>query len=236
MFVFQVVREGPGETVPKIWRLLPNGQREKRNRKEEAYPREVKEWFFREYRREKRKITVHIFSEFKKGGTLFRAHPNYQGNGPWFDYAMVSYQIEEEERWEEYPARAAAFFYEVDSDKGEIITDNNKDPKDDGWRVLVQPQCEYQTPSQKEEESMIMEHWTLQCTEKKDRRERWANFQQLTTAALNGRLYCVEAEPVGNVFSKPNKHLRHPGYKGHADRVAQKVPRNRMKQYKFPGR
>jgi hypothetical protein len=201
MFVFQVVRDGPSQTSPDIWRLLPSGQREKQNRKEEAYPMEVKEWFFREYRKEKREITVHIFSELKKGGTLFRAHPNYQGNGPWFDYAMVSYQIEEEERWEEYPARLAAFFYEVDSKKGEIIRDE-EDPKDDGWRVLVQ-QCEYQTPEQKEEESMIMEHWTLQSTAKKDKGEIWAKFQQLTTAALNGRLYCVEADPVGNVFSKP---------------------------------
>ncbi len=87
-----MVREGLGETHPEIWRLLPNaGQREEQNRKEEAFvPREVKECFFREYRRDNIRIAVYVFSEFKKGGTLFRAHPNYQGNGPWLDYAMVS--------------------------------------------------------------------------------------------------------------------------------------------------
>jgi Plavaka transposase len=54
MFVFQVVRDGTSQTSPEIWRLLPSGQREKRNRKEEAYPREIKEWFFREYRKGKK--------------------------------------------------------------------------------------------------------------------------------------------------------------------------------------
>jgi hypothetical protein len=168
----------------------------------------IKEWFFNKYRREEKedeenkKKTIHIFSELKKEGTVFRAHPNYQGNGPWFDYAMMSYKMEGQEEWVDYPTRVAAFFYEVDRDSGKIIKDE-EDEKDDGWRVLVQ-QSIYQTRRQKKEQSMIMEHYTLESTDKIRTGERVAVLKEFNAAALNHRLYCVEADPVGrDVFSKP---------------------------------
>ena len=202
MFVFQVVKGGPGEGEPVIWRLLPNGQRERRNNSREgAYPRVIKEWFFNKYRREKKK-TIHIFSELKKGNTVFRAHPNYQGNGPWFDYAMISYKLDGQEEWVDYPTRIAAFFYEVDRESGDIVKDA-ADENDDGWRVLVQ-QSKFQTKRQKREESLIMEHYTLDSTDNRRTMEKLALLREFNTEALNRRLYCVEADPVGrDVFCKP---------------------------------
>jgi hypothetical protein len=36
------------------------------------------------------------YTEYKRGEYLFRAHPNYQSAGPWFDWVIVKYETDEQ--------------------------------------------------------------------------------------------------------------------------------------------
>jgi hypothetical protein len=138
-------------------------------------------------------------------GVLFRAHPDYRGQGPWFDYGMVKYASTtgDEAMDDDYPVRIAAIFKEVDSDTGKTIL--SKDiADDDGLRVLVQ-ESEYQSTEQKENRSIMFKEYTLQSTRTTSKNDpyRRAMFQRRNAAELNLRIYCIEKDPVGSCFCKP---------------------------------
>ena len=40
-------------------------------------------------------LTVDVSTEIRRGDTVFRAHPNYRGSGPWYDWAMFRYEKSE---------------------------------------------------------------------------------------------------------------------------------------------
>jgi len=35
---------------------------------------------------------IYIFTEYKRNGTTYRAHPNYNSFGEWYDWAMVKFE------------------------------------------------------------------------------------------------------------------------------------------------
>jgi hypothetical protein len=197
-FVFHL-QEGERATIRRV---LPNGNREKykRNNNSRGYPKEVIDWF--ENMTSDKAVKVTIFSEMKVGGVLFRAHPNYQSNGPWFDYAMIQYQYGrgEEVRTKENPARIAAFFYQEEAKTGVMITDPTV-ADDNGWRVLVQ-ECHWQGVRHTRKKSMILDHYTLK-SKPVEGGGLEAKFEVHMPSAINRRIYCMEEEPLGGVFSKP---------------------------------
>ena len=38
--------------------------------------------------------TLTIYTQYKRNGVLYRCHPNYRGDGPWYDWVMMSYEDE----------------------------------------------------------------------------------------------------------------------------------------------
>jgi len=38
--------------------------------------------------------TLDIFTEYKRNGTIYRAHPNYNSFGEWYDWAMIKFESE----------------------------------------------------------------------------------------------------------------------------------------------
>ena len=36
--------------------------------------------------------TLTVYTQYKRDGVLYRCHPNYRGDGPWYDWVMVSYE------------------------------------------------------------------------------------------------------------------------------------------------
>jgi len=49
--------------------------------------------FDREYPLFGQKV-VEIFTDYKRNGTTYRAHPNYNSNGEWYDWAMIRFEVE----------------------------------------------------------------------------------------------------------------------------------------------
>ena len=37
-------------------------------------------------------VDMVVTTEHKRENVIFRAHPNYRGNGPWYDWAMFRYE------------------------------------------------------------------------------------------------------------------------------------------------
>ena len=37
-------------------------------------------------------IAVQAFTEYSRNDTVFRAHPNYQGGGPWHDWVLIDWE------------------------------------------------------------------------------------------------------------------------------------------------
>ena len=42
------------------------------------------------------KLSLFGFTEYRRGDMLFRSHPNYHNDGPWFDHVMVAWDITNE--------------------------------------------------------------------------------------------------------------------------------------------
>ena len=42
-------------------------------------------------------LNIRFFTEYKRNTSIFRAHPNYRGLGPWYDWAKVLWENEEHE-------------------------------------------------------------------------------------------------------------------------------------------
>jgi hypothetical protein len=208
LFVYRGENVVDDETVQpsEIWGLLPDGRRERKTIDNSAvFPDEIKQWFDREYGRGSSK-TVYLYSELKRDGVLFRAHPDFRGQGPWFDYAMVRYDSITEEGdtvQVQCPVRIAAIFREVDSVTGSTVSDPDKEG-DDGLRVLVQ-ESEWQSPEQEENKSILFSEFTLQSIPPRNKNDPYkrAKFERRNVSELNSRIYCIEKDPVGSCFCKP---------------------------------
>jgi hypothetical protein len=92
-----------------------------------------------------------------------RAHPNYRGGGPWYDYATVRYEYENNEQGV-FPVRCACFFQApplVPRRLWDVLA--SFDCAGGTVLVLVQ-ECLYQTEAQKEHTSRLCSKWTLKST------------------------------------------------------------------------
>ncbi len=37
------------------------------------------------------------YTEYMRNGLLFRANPNYQSNGPWFDWGVIGFESDKDQ-------------------------------------------------------------------------------------------------------------------------------------------
>jgi hypothetical protein len=59
-------------------------------------PAIAKQWFFPlSFKEQKRGLHVYGFTEYHRGEKVFRAHPDYRNEGPWYDYALLTWEQEE---------------------------------------------------------------------------------------------------------------------------------------------
>ena len=58
------------------------------------------------------------YTQLKLANTIFHCHPNYRGQGPWYDWAMIKYIPNEDnpDVTNEWPARILAFVQELSGD------------------------------------------------------------------------------------------------------------------------
>jgi hypothetical protein len=72
--------------------------------------------------------SIEVFGELKKGGSLYRAHPNFQRLGNWYDWAIIRWP-DAESVFDCYPSRISCLFRITDFSKnavfptGQVITE-----------------------------------------------------------------------------------------------------------------
>jgi hypothetical protein len=58
----------------------------------------AKHWFLPLSSQQRKKgLHVYGFTEYHRGEEVFRAHPDYRSGGPWYDYALLTWEHEDEE-------------------------------------------------------------------------------------------------------------------------------------------
>jgi hypothetical protein len=83
-------------------------------------------------------LTLPCFTEYAhKNSTKFRSHPNYHDEGPWYDWAAVSFG--EDRATENVPCRLLLFYCQQATDN-DLSTSNSSQSTNDecGIRALVQ--------------------------------------------------------------------------------------------------
>ena len=120
---------------------------------------------------------------------MFHAHPNYRSEGPWYDYASVAYEEDEDkDQKTRFPCKFACFFVEPQS----------------GEHMALVQEVKYQTEIQKKRESQVFDHWTLRNEENKTTKNHDAILESILVGALSDRLYVLDPNPVGG-FTRPHR-------------------------------
>jgi hypothetical protein len=151
------------------------------------FPQLILSWFHKNFPYSECAKSIQLFTELVlpgnggHSGTTVRAHPNYQSNGAWYDYALAKY--EEEERHDEvtYPVKLVGFF---------------RDPSSLQLKALVQ-EVDFQSQEQTDRESQLFRHWTLNSKVNTVTNSCDAIFVAIPVESLSDRIYVIDPAPVG---------------------------------------
>jgi hypothetical protein len=172
-----------------------------------VFPRPLSKWFNHQlgrwYNRQleldpEYQLAIPIYTELvlplnvQEHTTRLRAHPNYRGGGPWYDYAMVNYEYEDEFQGC-FPARCACFFQLPREVPGEQLRMSLSFQHTQEILALVQ-ESEYQTQSQQQCNSRICEKYTLQSTIGSNSTQRLAKLSCVTHTCFSGGAYAFDAD------------------------------------------
>jgi hypothetical protein len=96
-------------------------------------------------------LTVDCFIKYiHKNGTKFRSHPNYHNEGPWYDWASVTFG--EDGATENVPCRLLLFYHQKGENNDLSDSEASQSTNDEcGIRALVQT-CSYQQALETPEE------------------------------------------------------------------------------------
>jgi hypothetical protein len=141
--------------------------------------------------------TLDVFTEIKHDGMLYRAHPNYRGGGPWYDWAAVQFVPSDVDKQRNisdrrdlvlpaypvgiYPCKMLAFFY-----IGNVL-----------W-FLSHPTME---KISSDEDSCLTERWNLQYVPKRYKHDgkyilvQAPDITLYEVQSIVDRIYVVEEDP-----------------------------------------
>jgi len=129
---------------------------------------------------------LNCFTELiHKGGATFRAHPNYRGDGPWYDWAFVRFVEEETGKQEDFPCRILLFY------KAE----------DGSTRAIVQATDCLKVESEEKRKNKIMEtrlckRWMLDSEEAQGAKNRsLPSLYSVDVDTIQNNVLVVEEEP-----------------------------------------
>jgi hypothetical protein len=163
-----------------VTRVLSSG---KNHKNQIDFPQQIVAWFESNYLDPDIAVTIQLYTEIVLPGqfrTILRAHPNYQSDRPWYDYALACYIEDNREDCPTYPCKMACFF---------------KDPNTEKIMALVQ-EVEFQT------ESQLFHHWTLKSKENRTNERSDAVFEAIPVESLSDRIYVLDPKPVGGFSRK----------------------------------
>lgn len=172
-----------------ITRVLSSG---KKHKIQIEFPRIIQSWFENNYLEPGgARVTIQLYTEIRLPGsdgqtrTILRAHPNYQSDGPWYDYALARYDEDNRNDCPTYPCKVVCFFQE---------------PSSSQIMALVQ-EVEYQTQRDTSRESQLFHHWTLQSIYNRTTGKRDSVFEAIPVESLSDRIYAIDPKPLGG-FSR----------------------------------
>jgi hypothetical protein len=133
------------------------------------------------------------FTELKSGDHRFRAHPNYQNRGAWYDWALVQFDANEAESYL-IPSRVLLFY-----------RDHNDDSSKDGSIMALVQTCNYRESLGDDEEQVerlydtpLCSRWEISSQRGSDEDERAPNIPKLYSIpaeSLINNVIVIEEEP-----------------------------------------
>jgi hypothetical protein len=196
-----------------------------------VFPRPISKWFNQQlgrwYKRQleidpEYQLVIPIYTELvlpsngQQHTIRLRAHPNYRGGGPWYDYVMVNYEYEDEFQGC-FPARCACFFQVPREVPGDQLRMSLSFQHTQEILALVQ-ESEYQTESQQQCSSRICEKYTLQSTSTSPSTPRYAKLSCVTHTCFSDGAYAFDADlgrfsgPYDPLTKLPTGTSRHPAF------------------------
>jgi Plavaka transposase len=169
------------------------------------FPKEVTSWFTKTFLGHGE---VRLVNEMTLGiGTdtpeLIRAHPNFGGQGPWYDFVLVDYG----ELVGKFPSRCACFFYWPEWGDWEKAGLDHI-PNADDLMVLVHECGELDQTR----DSMLYTHYTLRSVINHTEKKRLPVFKCFSAQTLAGRVYVIDTTAkIGGVFWKGQNGLYNRG-------------------------
>jgi hypothetical protein len=133
------------------------------------------------------------FTELISGKHCFKAHPNYQNRGAWYDWALVQFDANDDESYL-IPSRVLLFYH-----------DHNDDLSDDGCIMALVQMCNYTETLGDEEEQVeclfntpLCSCWEISSQRGSDEDERTPNIPKLysvPTKSLMDNVIVIKEEP-----------------------------------------
>jgi hypothetical protein len=130
-------------------------------------------------------VTISLYTEMRlHDGQLVRAHPNYNGDGCWYDTFILDGR----------PAKIVAIFKDPDME-GDLPT-----------HILVQPALK-QTQLEKENSSQLFEQWRWRSKETNEGGLYGPRLQsvQIQEGTINDLVYCIDLCPSRGSLSRQRK-------------------------------
>ena len=137
----------------------------------------IKSWLVKDHRKRKF-LHVEGYTEYRRDGLLFRAHPNYRSEGAWYDWCMVQFNVGESHDdssttassdgyWGQGSVPAKILCFLVDPTDSDGDGDSNKNRNE----MVLCHCCEFSTH---EKDSTLCEVWELEYEKKTS--ATWNNF------------------------------------------------------------
>ena len=182
------------------------------------FPRAVADWFVSHFlawyedNREtlpNQRLIVRIHNEIKIDSAdtdessdtsiQLRAHPNFRGEGPWYDYLTIAYQFDGNSLEQSYPARCACIF-SVPTEMPSELLSCIAEPDEDNTVFLLIQECYYPNhpmAQSRPNTSRISSLWTLQSKQAAQScNDHIADLSCITHTCISSGAFCVDMIPL----------------------------------------
>lgn len=119
---------------------------------------------------------IHAYSQFRKDDYIIRAHPDFNGEGPWYDWCYVAFYNPRKQREEKVPCKILLFFHNAE----EVATVDNL--------LVLMHCCKYK-------ERKISTLFTHRWLEYSTRDGHVPLYQVIPVSAISHPAYCFEECP-----------------------------------------
>jgi hypothetical protein len=203
-FVFQITPAGSA-----IYRVTDTRTGAVNREPVTLFPKQILHWLDNSFRQVLRAtpgrpqtLSVQLVTEIKlfnpenKEFEIVRAHPDYRGEGCWYEYVEIDYG----EEIGSFPARCALFFqWPAGLETRGVGHFDRLGGVGEGELMALVQQSNFQTRHQESGNSLLFSNWTLEHspsnTQSGEEGRSTAKFTCLAAASINRRIFAVDPCP-----------------------------------------